>query len=1533
MKKTFSVFLSLIMLFFSVFQTNIAFAATRSVAPTISEVTVTNNYVKADTVYVTGLMGGDKIKIYNAATDGKIIGTATAGSNSTSVTVTMAQIGVDAGSLYITDTTKGISESIRSKIPYDAEEVSDTPILGNITITNNANKVDTIYVSGISPGDMLKLYRSATGGNALTSATAKSNSTDVTMSISQLGSSGGTVYISNTTKGMHESARVAVAFSAEGNSDVIIQGNVTIINNVAKSDTIYVTGLAAKEVINVYTQPTGGNLLGSTTVTSNKSDATVTISQLGTNGGYVYISEKTPGFVESPRIAVSYDAESISSTSDNIVVTNNAGVADTVVASGVSSGDVINVYRYSTGGTILGSSTVASGKTEATVSISQLGTSSGIVYVSVKSSGILESSRVSVPYSSEVTSGNLNSDNVIVSNNAGKADTVYVSSLTAGDVINVYDALAGGNLLGTATVGAGSTNAIISITQLGISSGSVYVSKTSIGKGISARAQFDYSAESLSGTLNTKNILITNNSGAADTVQVTGLSDNQVVNVYDAALGGSVIGTATVAQFGTSVTITIPQLGTIAGSVYVSLTDTNKRESTRLEVPYSAQAQSTNITSTNVIVTNNSGVADTVYISGLTAGDVIYVYDAASGGKLLAFVTVGVSSTDVSIPIAQLGTSAGSVYVSRISTSSTESGRVEATYLAESQSTTLDPSNIVVTNNSGKSDIVQVEGLSDNEIVNVYDAASGGNLLGTATVAQYGTDATITIPQLGDTSGNIYVSLTAINKLEGTRVPKLYSAEAISTSVVATNVVVTNNASVADTVKVNNLITGDIVNIYDAAIGGNLLGTGTVASSGSTVTISIDQLGATAGTIYVSATNVGKRASIRTLVTYLAEASSDILTTESIVTTNNIASADTVKVTGLSAGDVINVYSLGIDGDLLGTATVADSGTEVTISIAQLGTTTGSIYVSRTSLKKTESARVGAIYLAEPTSTAPSVGNIIVTNNAGIADTIQVTGISANDVVNAYDASTNGNLLGTAIVGEYGTDATVTINQIGSSAENVYISVTSTNKSESSRTGAVVNAEIPSTAPALANISIINNLGIASTIVVSGLSGNDVIKVYDASSGGNLIGTANVDSNDTEATIPVTQLASTAGNVYISVMSTGKLESARTLAAYTAKLVSSAPNASGVTVVNNAGIQDTIKVTGLQSDDVVKVYDSATNGNLLASSTVASGRLNANLTVSQLGVASGNIYISVKSTGKTESTRTAVGFAAEGQSDVLNSGDITIVNNSGSSDIITVTGVTTDDVVNVYSAATNGTTLGTATVASGDSQANISISQLGTGAGSVYVTVTRSGKTESSRTNATYTAESTAPIAGNITIVNNAVLEDTITVNGLKANDIVKVYDAASNGQLIGTATVTSNSTGATVTLSQLTSTSGSVYISVTSFGKSESSKTKADYLAEQSSNSIYVGNVSIANNVYDSGDGTADTITVSNQTSNYVIRVYDAASGGNLIGVATVSSGSTTATISISQLSIGAGSVYMTVTVPGKNESSRTEMDYVAEN
>ncbi|PHF88969.1 hypothetical protein COI45_28820, partial [Bacillus wiedmannii] len=77
--------------------------------------------------------------------------------------------------------------------------------------------------------------------------------------------------------------------------------------------------------------------------------------------------------------------------------------------------------------------------------------------------------------------------------------------------------------------------------------------------------------------------------------------------------------------------------------------------------------------------------------------------------------------------------------------------------------------------------------------------------------------------------------------------------------------------------------------------------------------------------------------------------------------------------------------------------------------------------------------------------------------------------------------------------------------------------------------------------------------------------------------------------------------------------------------------------------------------------------------------------------------------------------------------------------------------------------------------------------------GTVYVTVTKPNKDESSRTAVKYTTEpvTTAPAADTITVANNKkAAEDTIKVTGLVAGDIVTVYDAATKGNAVATETV-----------------------------------------------------------------------------------------------------------------------------------------------
>ena len=89
-------------------------------------------------------------------------------------------------------------------------------------------------------------------------------------------------------------------------------------------------------------------------------------------------------------------------------------------------------------------------------------------------------------------------------------------------------------------------------------------------------------------------------------------------------------------------------------------------------------------------------------------------------------------------------------------------------YNAEAKSTTLDPTKIIVKNNAvGTSDAVVVPGVAVGDIVKVYSVATGGTAIGIATATAAGS-VTVSIPQIGAVSGNIYVSEQAKHCLKVT---------------------------------------------------------------------------------------------------------------------------------------------------------------------------------------------------------------------------------------------------------------------------------------------------------------------------------------------------------------------------------------------------------------------------------------------------------------------------------------------------------------------------------------------------------------------------------------------------------------------------------------------------------------------------------------------------------------------------------------------------------------------------------------------
>ncbi|NNU76053.1 hypothetical protein [Clostridium estertheticum] len=556
---------------------------------------------------------------------------------------------------------------------------------------------------------------------------------------------------------------------------------IIVTNNAAgTADTVVVQYADIGDIINVYSSAIGGELLGTSTATV-AGDLTASITQLGRAAGKVYISITKKTFLESNRtIAVRYAAEAKSIPLDPtaIVVTNNAvGTPDALVVQNLAIGDIVNVYSSAIGGELIGTETVKV-EGDLTVKIDQIGEKAGNVYVSVTSKTLLESDRTSaVKYDAEIKSIPLDPTKIIVTNNAaGTADTVMVKKLAVGDIVNVYSTSIAGDILGTATAKVAG-DLTVSIPQIGVKSGKVYVAVTSKALLESDRTTaVAYDAEAKSTPLDQPQIVVSNNAArTADTVVVQSLEIGDIVKVYSSAIGGDVIGTSTATASGLTVSIT--QIGAAGGNVYVSVIRKTFFESNRTSVTYAAEAKSIQLDPSNITVTNNAaGTADAVVVKNLAIGDVVKVYSSATAGLVIGTATVTVEG-DLTVSITQLGATGGSIYVSLTSEKLLESDRTkEITYAPEAKSTPLDPSNIIVINNSnGISNKVLIQNLAIGDIVKIYSMAKGGPAIGkgTAITTKTGTarvDLMVNIIQTKAASRDIYVSVTREKFLESDRI-------------------------------------------------------------------------------------------------------------------------------------------------------------------------------------------------------------------------------------------------------------------------------------------------------------------------------------------------------------------------------------------------------------------------------------------------------------------------------------------------------------------------------------------------------------------------------------------------------------------------------------------------------------------------------------------------------------------------------------------------------------------------------------------
>ncbi len=172
----------------------------------------------------------------------------------------------------------------------------------SVQITNYVGKSDSVKVSALAKGDVVKLFDSK---GKLFATSKPVSGTSTTFSIKQLGKNAGFIYVSNTRSGMLESSRVKVSFKAEPKTPKPSASNITIKNNKGKSDTVIVKGLKKSDVVKLYSS--SGKYLSSKTSTS--SSTTITVKQLGKGSGSVYVTVTRPGMNESDKVKKTFKAE------------------------------------------------------------------------------------------------------------------------------------------------------------------------------------------------------------------------------------------------------------------------------------------------------------------------------------------------------------------------------------------------------------------------------------------------------------------------------------------------------------------------------------------------------------------------------------------------------------------------------------------------------------------------------------------------------------------------------------------------------------------------------------------------------------------------------------------------------------------------------------------------------------------------------------------------------------------------------------------------------------------------------------------------------------------------------------------------------------------------------------------------------------------------------------------------------------------------------------------------------------------------
>lgn len=1152
-------------------------------------------------------------------------------------------------------------------------------------------------------------------------------------------------------------------------------------------------------------------------------------------------------------------------------------------------------------------------------------------------------------------------------NNVAIPDTVTFKGLKDKDTVFVYkdNNDAAGDLLakGTAKKTKEGYEALVSIKQQ-IQGDSVWVSLAEYGKKETEKIKIKVGAEELTQTdyiyevkkdedgndIVTNKIneyfLVHNNVGIADEVEVKNpfvankdkpedemkpIPEKTLISVYDAEKDGKELGKGTVKKDGTLLIKLKDQLKEeepkdgFVGQVYIGLTEYNKREGeSRIMVSIPKAGKTQDLTANQINVSVNISIASTVEVKGLKDKDLISVYRSKE--------VLGEDGEPVKDekqePVLEAGELMGTAKVKKVAND----------YVAS---------------------LLVKESIEHGQVIHISNRS-------------YGSEESEKL------------KYTIIDEID--HQTKLPFVEGNEETVFGDYIIIHNNHNLADEIEIKTPNKKDypiipaktIVTVYADENKNTELGKGTLKAGGNIVIKLKDPLrdlkiekdsegndsivGSPA--IYLSLTAANKLESEVYEYKFRPEdieKTSKDLNTSQIKVTNNIGIPSTITIGGLKAKDLIKVYGQFDQDDegkkQLSAPIISGSAKGDSLSLSVKDQLPNPIWLTRTEYGKIESLNATEVTVADLVKSAEIGKNqITIKYNIGIPHEIKVSGLEDKDIIKIYASKddTKPILQGTSKKEEALITSTLDL------GENLYISRTSVSqgKAESERLEVAVSKEgLDSKSPVAENsvdVLIHNNSNSADIIEVRGLNEKDLIKVYKHN-----------EQNNTHESLPIASgQAKKDGVVFISLKDQlegekiwlslteyGKYESQRIAKTFEDEMTSAKLDASNhILIENNSSIADKVSLQNLKDKDLIIIYDD--NYKELARGLAKKDGNLALVLKEQLAKFDPKandkpkIILKRQEVNKAISEPYALDIPAEKTASSLSDGDIKVLNNKGSADIVEIVGPIENATYRVYenrkvtingeNQDIAGNEIGAA-IAKKTDKLSISLKKQIDGE-LIHVSVSGYGEPESALIKKLVPSEQITEeiFERDISLERYVGISSLVEVRNQNPKDLITIYkgekkDGTRGGQKIASGAADKDGL-ARVSIKDINALDDleTIYVSAKTDNKKESAYTEIKVYGEPKAGSLNPYFVQVYNNV-----GKADGLVVQNIFAQDKVTVYKAEAGqdenedpidvpGRVIGTGTAKIYGDLEVILKEELDQAGKKIFVSLTSYGKPESEK---------